>query len=170
MSSAALNPDFQGFDLSSLRRCEPSELSITSSAPSSQPSVFSDTSSAQSSIASSISDDFRVGQEDAHDAQRQCAQPYHQQPCANDELLANEQAKLHRLLKAHCATRAPSYADVTSVPVDQRQHPRRNSLARNQKPPPLVRQCERKVTFVDHLVGKYGSSITHTVHQLRHSR
>ncbi|EMC94676.1 hypothetical protein BAUCODRAFT_48014, partial [Baudoinia panamericana UAMH 10762] len=34
----------------------------------------------------------------------------------------------------------------------QQQHPRRTSLPRNQKPPALPRQCERKSFFVDHLV------------------
>jgi hypothetical protein len=44
---------------------------------------------------------------------------------------------------------------VTSVPAQQRQHPRRSSLARNQRPPPLVRQADRKVNFVDNLVGEF---------------
>jgi hypothetical protein len=40
------------------------------------------------------------------------------------------------------------------VPAEQRQHPRRSSTTLNQRPPPqLVRQCERKVNFVDCLVG-----------------
>lgn len=156
MSSATVDQRFYGFDQSSLRGCEPYEPSIASSAPSTQSSVFSDDASAQSSIASSISDDFRLSQEDARDRQPQCTQAYYQQQQqqgANAEAIAHEQVKLQHLLQAaQRAARAPSYADVTSVPSEQRQHPRRSSLARNQKPPPLVRQCERKVNFVDNLV------------------
>jgi hypothetical protein len=44
---------------------------------------------------------------------------------------------------------------VTSVPAQQRQHPRRSSLAKHQRPPPLVRQADRKVNFVDNLVGEF---------------
>lgn len=45
----------------------------------------------------------------------------------------------------------------TDIPVapEQRQHPRRCSSTANQRPPPaLVRQSERKVNFVDSLVGE----------------
>ncbi|KAK5131717.1 hypothetical protein LTR08_000605 [Meristemomyces frigidus] len=45
---------------------------------------------------------------------------------------------------------APSYTNITSVLPAQRQHPRRSTS--NQKPPTLVRQCERKLIFVDNLV------------------
>jgi hypothetical protein len=56
------------------------------------------------------------------------------------------------LLKAssHC----PTYADVTSVPAPERQNPRRSSQSKHQRPPPLVRQRDRKINFVDNLVGK----------------
>jgi hypothetical protein len=43
------------------------------------------------------------------------------------------------------------------VPPEQRQHPRRTSsggASRTGCPPSLVRQCDRKVNFVDSLVGK----------------
>ena len=68
--------------------------------------------------------------------------------------LSTEQAKLESLAKNGCLN-APSYADITSVPKEQRQHPRRCSLSRNQKPPTLQRQCERKINFVENLVGKH---------------
>jgi hypothetical protein len=43
-----------------------------------------------------------------------------------------------------------------ALPAVQRQHPRRSSTTINQRPPPqLVRQVERKVNFVDCLVGQY---------------
>lgn len=128
------------------------EPSIHSSAPSSQPSVFSDTLSVQSSIASSISDDFRNTQEDARERDRLCAQAQlHFQ--AQSHSLEEDHSALGKVLKA--TEPYPSYADVTSVPALQRQHPRRCSLSRNQKPPPLVRQRDRKINFVDNLVGKH---------------
>lgn len=51
-------------------------------------------------------------------------------------------------------------SDFTSLPSAQRQHPRRCSLARDQKPPPLVRQADRKLGFVDNLVGKHVMQIS----------
>ncbi|KAF2172392.1 hypothetical protein M409DRAFT_63096 [Zasmidium cellare ATCC 36951] len=125
------------------------EPSIHSSASSSQPSVFSDTLSAQSSIASSISDDFRSTQEDARERDRICAQAQLHFQAQNHSLVEDHSA-VGKLLKAN--GQCPSYADVTSVPAPQRQHPRRCSLSRNQKPPPLVRQRDRKINFVDNLV------------------
>ena len=52
--------------------------------------------------------------------------------------------------------RLPSLRAELMAPVEQRQHPRRSSTAINQRAPPqLVRQSERKVNFVDCLVGQY---------------
>ena len=144
---------FDGFyHPASLRAGEPYEHSIASSVSSSQPSIFSETCSLQSSIASSISDDFRHNPEDARD--RACAQLQIQSQASIDSFKApSEQSKTEILSHAWCPN-APSYADVTSVPKQQRQHPRRNSLARSQRPPTLVRQDDRKVNFVESLVGK----------------
>lgn len=47
---------------------------------------------------------------------------------------------------------------LANVVPEQRQHPRRTSVgavARSGCPPALVRQCDRKVNFVDSLVGKF---------------
>ncbi|KAK5174933.1 PHO85 cyclin-5 [Saxophila tyrrhenica] len=139
--------------------CGTYEPSITSSASSSQASVFSDEASVQSSIASSISDDFRCNQEDARD--RAYAQTQLQQKAALDSYNAQpppsqqQQCRIVNFLQnvQGAFPPPPSYADVTSVPAQQRQHPRRCSLSRNQKPPTLQRQCERKVNFVENLVG-----------------
>lgn len=152
MSSASSHPGFDGFSLPLPQHGGPYEPSIASSASSSQDSIFSDTLSAQSSIASSISDDFRSSQEDSRQL---CAPAYAQQQHRASRVLATEQHKLFCMLNGQQQSQAPSYADVTSVPSEQRQHPRRSSLPRNQKPPPLVRQCERKINFVDNLVGKH---------------
>ena len=122
-----------------LQKAGPYEPSIASSASSSQTSIFSEAGSAQSSVASSISDDFRNTHEDGRD--RYCATA--QQKHIVDTQLS--QAGHQHL----------TYADVTSVPAQQRQHPRRISLAKHQRPPPLVRQADRKVNFVDNLVGEF---------------
>nr|POE66176.1 hypothetical protein CFP56_54438 [Quercus suber] len=124
------------------RGCESYEPSTASSASSSQFSVFSDSLSAQSSIASSISDDFPRSQDDARD-----------RPCPQTHVLPQSKVDLVDL--------RPSYADVTSAAAEQKQHPRRNSIARHQRPPSLVRQCERKINFVDNLVGKHETRIIH---------
>lgn len=48
----------------------------------------------------------------------------------------------------------PSLRTEFMAPMEQRQHPRRSSTTSNHRPPPqLVRQCDRKVNFVDCLVG-----------------
>jgi hypothetical protein len=47
-----------------------------------------------------------------------------------------------------------SQASCDSVPCDQRRNPRRSLGSTLQKPPTLVRQEERKASFVDGLVGK----------------
>jgi len=48
----------------------------------------------------------------------------------------------------------PSLNTDIPLPAEQRQHPRRSSTSVQQRPPPpLVRQCERKINFVDSLVG-----------------
>ena len=51
--------------------------------------------------------------------------------------------------------RLPSLRQAELIaPVEQRQHPRRSSTTINQRAPPqLVRQSDRKVNFVDCLVG-----------------
>lgn len=152
-----LQPDLQTIDSlcqSSMGQCGPYEPSIASSASSSQASIFSESSSVQSSIASSISDDFRYNQEDARDralAQQQVIQ----KALIDNPSAALEHAKLGHLSKTGGCPFKSTYADITSVPRDQRQHPRRCSLSRNQKPPPLVRQSERKTSFVESLVGMY---------------
>ena len=48
----------------------------------------------------------------------------------------------------------PPLRTEAAVPAEQRQHPRRSSSTTSSRAPPaLVRQCERKVNFVECLVG-----------------
>ncbi|KAF2770336.1 hypothetical protein EJ03DRAFT_270415 [Teratosphaeria nubilosa] len=147
MSSGLLDTGLHGYQVPYSRSGPEYEASIISSAPSSQASVFSNASSVQSSVSSSASDDFRLSQEEARDR----SDLQHQAQAGH--AIAQEQAKLQfSLYQQYAAKQVPSYADVNSVPTEQRQHPRRSSLVRNQRPPPLIRQCERKTNFVDNLV------------------
>lgn len=141
MSLETLNPGFGDQSLHGYLY----EPSIVSSASSSSVSVFSEPNSSQSSIASSISDDFR-----SQDDGRQRACPV--QGTSWEE--APKATGIASLLNASKPFSQALQDSNSSLPSDQRQHPRRCSLARNQRPPPLVRQCERKVNFVDNLVGK----------------
>lgn len=131
------------------------EPSIASSASSSQSSVFSESLSAQSSIASSISDDFRVSSDDVRERDRICAQAqlrYQAQHHTQNE----EPSVLSKLLEETDKQHSLSYADVTSAaPVQGRQHLRRCSVSQSHKPPALTRQRDRKINFVDNLVGKH---------------
>jgi hypothetical protein len=47
----------------------------------------------------------------------------------------------------------PPLRTELAAPLDQRQHPRRSSTTISQGPPTLVRQSDRRVNFVDCLVG-----------------
>lgn len=113
------------------------DASLPSSASTSQASVFSDNASEQSSVATTSEDDFRLSTEQDTYCSSQAAVAINHQAFTEKQPAAN-----------------PTWADITSVPLAQRQHPRRSSLARNQKPPPLVRQADRKLNFVDNLVGE----------------
>lgn len=125
------------------------EPSLASTASSSQASIWS-AGSLSSSIASSVSDDFRASQEDAARdkayAQAQISHLPSQQQCWP---IWEEPSQ-----DVPAGARCQSYADVTSVPTAQRQNPRRSSLPRNQKPPTLQRQAEKRGSFVDSLVGE----------------
>lgn len=131
------------------------DASVISSASTLQSSIFSaDDVSEQSSVASSTSDDFRTAQDDGRD--RFCAS-------AMEAISVIDHQPQHSQNIDFAQKAYETYASVTSVPPEQRQHPRRSSLARNQKPPPLVRQAERKLNFVDNLVGKHMISKHHVI-------
>lgn len=144
-------PNSDGYGPSS-QNSGPYEPSLASSASSSQVSVFSDPLSASSSIATSISDDFRFTQDDVRERDRICAQEQLLSLAQNNPSRLCEPSALGKFLKS--TGQCPTYADVTSVPAPQRQHPRRCSLSKGCRPPPLVRQRDRKINFVDNLVGK----------------
>jgi hypothetical protein len=141
MSMSTVGPVIGGSIPVASQMTGPYEPAISSSASTSQTSILFDAASAQSSVACSISDDFRSTQEDARG--RYCATAQLQQKHIVDTQLSQT---CHQQL---------TYADVTSVPSQQRKYPRCFYLAKHQKPPSLVRQAGRKVNFVDNLVGKF---------------
>ncbi|KAI4720302.1 hypothetical protein E4T48_03479 [Aureobasidium sp. EXF-10727] len=61
-------------------------------------------------------------------------------------------SQLHKLHSYSSTTLPSSQTDSNPVPPEQRRHPRRSQGNVLQKPPTLVRQKERKATFVDGLV------------------
>lgn len=72
------------------------------------------------------------------------------------ERLATLSSTTHKFHTTSSTTPPSSQPDSNSVPLEQRRHPRRSQACALQKPPPtLVRQEERKATFVDGLVGMF---------------
>lgn len=111
--------------------------SIASSASTSAASVWSDASS-QTSDDTSIS--THSSDYESHESQ------YYSKPVGCDGLTSQG---------------AFGQTQPTAVPIELRQNPRRSvpgSRARGGCPPPLVRQSERKVNFVDSLVGRLRQS------------
>jgi hypothetical protein len=121
----------------------PYSSSIASSASSSSASVWSDASS-QSSDDSSTTADSEI-----LDTYCCTSQP---QPSFITSSTTYEQTSSN-------ATSWPNQQATAEVPQppELRQHPRRTSAGATSRtgcPPALVRQCDRKVNFVDSLVGK----------------
>ena len=117
----------------------PYSSSIASSASSSTASVWSD-------VASQSSDDSSVtGSSDNETSETYCCTS---QPAPS--FTTCEQG-------ISVATYWPKHKVQVEVAPAQRQHPRRTSVGSTTRtgcPPTLVRQCDRKVNFVDSLVGK----------------
>ncbi|KAF1808768.1 hypothetical protein P152DRAFT_404781, partial [Eremomyces bilateralis CBS 781.70] len=113
----------------------PYEPSLSSSASSSSSSVFSvGAASSQCSVATDSSSLSGYSGSDSGDwrAASRCS--------TSQEVLAR------RALPPISSCVPPA------IPLEQRQNPRRSSCSAGQRPPTLVRQCERKVQFVDGLV------------------
>jgi hypothetical protein len=115
---------------------------LASSASSSAASVWSDASS-QSSDDSSV-----TGTSSDSETETYC---YTSQPAPSFTQTNNgcDQTTV--------VTSWPQNNSTTELAPAQRQNPRRTSIGSTSRtgcPPSLVRQCERKVTFVDSLVGK----------------
>jgi PHO85 cyclin-5 len=138
-------------------RSHPYAPSLSSSASSSTSSVFSDVASQASSSSSSISQSYPSGWDSEEWSSRQATLG----PTVDHSVLTTL-APISRVSTfplyqpSACRETAservlPPLRTDLAVPVEQRQHPRRSSTL-TQRPPQLVRQCERKVNFVDCLV------------------
>jgi PHO85 cyclin-5 len=104
------------------------------------PSAFSDTSS-QSSDDSSGSDSC-----DSYPASSQTSHGSW-----------NDQESLSSFTDHVSKTKSQQHLRIEVIPPELRQNPRRSSTGSSTRsgcPPPLVRQADRKVNFVDNLVGK----------------
>jgi hypothetical protein len=135
----------------------PYAATLSSSASSSTSSVFSDTAS-QASSASSSSQHSQWESEEWNSRTLPAA------PTSADPAMLSAFQSITRVstfpqyqpsaCRETVNERLPSLRAQFIAPVEQRQHPRRSSSTINQRgPPQLVRQCERKITFVDCLVG-----------------
>ncbi len=117
----------------------PYSSSVASSASSSTASIWSDASSQSSDDSSAPDTDI---------SEPYCLTSSQPAPSFITSNNACEQA-------ISVATYWPKHKINVEVTQEQRQHPRRTSVtARTGCPPSLVRQCDRKVSFVDSLVGK----------------
>lgn len=108
--------------------------SLTSSASTVATSVWSDT-------ASQSSDDASLSNSDSDSCESFCS---------SQQSISSEKVASYRRSLCH-----PTEA---AVPVELRKNPRRSGSAQRARaacPPALVRQCDRKVNFVDSLVGTY---------------
>ncbi|KAE8450304.1 hypothetical protein EG329_006732 [Mollisiaceae sp. DMI_Dod_QoI] len=115
----------------------PYSSSVASSASSSTASIWSDASSQSSDDSSAPDTDI---------SEPYCLTSSQPAPSFITSNNACEQA-------ISVATYWPKHKINVEVTQEQRQHPRRTSVtARTGCPPPLVRQCDRKVSFVDSLV------------------
>ncbi|KAH7090190.1 hypothetical protein FB567DRAFT_438487 [Paraphoma chrysanthemicola] len=136
-----------------LPETHPYAAPLSSSASSSTSSVFSDAAS-QTSSASSTSQHSQWESEEwsvhTRRSQVDLASLAALQPITRVSTYPQYQPSACR---ETAQERLPSLRTELLAPVEQRQHPRRSSTTISQRgPPQLVRQCERKVNFVDCLV------------------
>lgn len=118
----------------------PYSSSVASSASSSTASIWSDAASQSSDDSSAPSD--------SDPAEPYCLTSTQAAPSFTNASTACDQV-------ISVATYWPKHRTNVELGQEQRQNPRRTSVtARSGCPPSLVRQCDRKVSFVDSLVGK----------------
>lgn len=135
-------------------RSHPYAASLSSSASSSTSSVFSD---APSQTSTSCSTTSQSNWESEEWSRSRLAVP----GCTVDPAAFAPIARVStfpQYQRSACRESVPEgllppLRTDLAVPAEQRQHPRRSSSTVSQRPPQLVRQTERKVNFVDCLVG-----------------
>ncbi|EER36534.1 G1/S-specific cyclin pas1 [Histoplasma capsulatum H143] len=140
----------------------PCTSSIASSAPSSSSSIFSLDSSSQYSLSSSASSVDVIWENEVLGAGDSSSQ----QPAGGARTLSlSSESNFHCFRSGRGC--GPKVADAAVAP-ELRQNPRRTnsntslSSACSRAPPSLVRQCDRKVNFVDNLVDS-ASQIVETI-------
>lgn len=144
-----MNDSYSSYLGTASPRSHPYAPSLSSSASSSTSSVFSEAAS-QTSNSTSLSsswgaDEWSSGSRPIISAalaslapiSRVSTFPQYQVPC--------QDVALERAL--------PPLRTEVPLPTEQRQHPRRSLSTIGRQPPQLMRQCDRKVNFVDCLVG-----------------
>jgi PHO85 cyclin-5 len=137
-------------------RSHPYAPSLSSSASSSSSSVFSDAASQTSASSSSTSQSLQWESEGWSSRAQAPASGATVDPAAFGPVVRVSTFPLSRpsvCRESATETFLPPLRTDFVVPSEQRQHPRRSSTLHNRAPPPLVRQAERKVNFVDCLVG-----------------
>jgi hypothetical protein len=131
---------------SSLARNAPYNLSLAASASCSSSSFWSDVSSQHSDDSVSTVSTAATSYSDSCDAY--CFS----HPSTSSSQACDSAVKL-RDPWAKSQTHAPVQA--AEVPAEARKNPRRTSAsASSRRPPSLVRQSDRKLSFVENLVGK----------------
>ena len=139
-----------------LPETHPYAAPLSSSASSSTSSVFSDAASQASSASSTSSHSNWYSEEWSRNqaAPTSAVDPASLsafQPISRISTYPQYQPAVCRELAQE---RLPSLRAEFLAPLEQRQNPRRSTTTINQRPPPqLVRQSDRKVNFVDCLVG-----------------
>ncbi|KAF2712017.1 hypothetical protein K504DRAFT_499132 [Pleomassaria siparia CBS 279.74] len=140
-------------------RSHPYASSLSSSASSSTSSVFSDAASQASSSSSSTSQSYPPTWDSEEWSLRQAALGLATDHSVSTTLAPIARVSTFPVYQPSACREIPSERVLPPlrtdlvVPAEQRQHPRRSSTTLHQRPPPqLVRQCERKVNFVDCLV------------------
>jgi hypothetical protein len=127
-------------------RSHPYNSSLLSSASSSSSSIFSDAASQTSNSSAATAHSVWESQEWSSGARSKSGDAF-VFPMALAPL-----TRASTFPDSLQGKRLPPLRTDLAVPIDQRQHPRRSSTL-NQKPPQLVRQTDRRVNFVDCLVG-----------------
>ena len=138
-----------------LLETHPYANTLSSSASSSTSSVFSDAASQASSSSSASS--HSSWESDEWNSRTQAASTVDLtslsalQPISRVQTYPQYQSSA---CPEAVQERLPSLRNGFAAPAEQHQHPRRSSTTVNHRPPPqLVRQSDRKVNFVDCLVG-----------------
>lgn len=120
----------------------PYNLTLVAKASASCDSLCSDDSSQHSDDGNSS-----VASSDSDSCESDCSAPSSQSSVGSDRSACEPIAKLLET----CATQCPQ-PPRAELPQELRQNPRRTN--RSGRPPTLVRQADRKVNFVENLVGK----------------